>query len=150
GDMCGGKRKRPPSESDIEDDVADDSEPSKGPKQPLLSDLPPSMEPVTVTVVASPQAQAKMADDEAKPKGRKKKGKASRNEEQEKPGLAKAGPQGGPLLPPPAEPAAQANTDPEPGASNASLEFRPLRSSLAEFAPPPKPQAPEPEAVRRV
>src|SRR5262249_58006777 len=98
----------------------------------------------------SPQAQAKMADDEAKPKGRKKKGKASRNEEKEKTGLAKAGPQGGPLLPLSAEPAAQANTDPEPGASNASLEFRPLRSSLAEFAPPPKPQAPEPEAVRRV
>src|SRR5262245_23440487 len=103
GDMCGGKRKRPPSESDIEDEVAAEPEAGKGPKQPLLTDLPPSMEPVVVTVVASPQAQAKMADDEAKPKGKKKKGKASRNERHEKPTAANGAPQGGPLLPLPAQ-----------------------------------------------
>ena len=47
-DICGGKRKHPPSESDIEDDTADnqgsDSQPgAKGQKQPLLTDLPSSM-----------------------------------------------------------------------------------------------------------
>src|SRR5262249_35063160 len=38
-DICGGKRKHPPSESDIEDDTADSD--LKDPKQPLLTDLPP-------------------------------------------------------------------------------------------------------------
>jgi D-alanyl-D-alanine carboxypeptidase len=163
-DICGGKRKRAPSESDIEDDAADnqDSDPAKGSKQPLLTDLPPSMDPISVSVVASPQAQAKMAEDEANGRGkRKRKGKASRNEPAEKPALAKVvAPQGGPFLPLSAQPVSTqiaADAAAEHAASpNQPLEFAPLKSSMAQFAPlivrpsPPAPVAEPVEPVRRV
>jgi D-alanyl-D-alanine carboxypeptidase len=149
-DICGRGRKHPPSESDIEEDAADnqdsDSSAAKGPKQPLLTDLPPSMEPIAVSVVPSPQAQAKMAEDAARVKGRKKKGRGSQNSEQpaEKPATAKvASPQGGPFLPLSAEPvttqAAGDASDRVP--SNQPLEFAPLRSSIAQFAPPAPPSS---------
>jgi D-alanyl-D-alanine carboxypeptidase len=156
-DICGKGRKHAPSESDIEDDMADNQNPdsAKGAKQPLFADLPPSMDPIPVTVVASPQAQAKMAEDEMKGKCKRKRCKASRNNEQpaEKPALAKVvAPQGGPLLPLSAQPAAA------PGAAspNQPLEFTPLKSGMAEFAPPVvRPSASTPaaepaEPVRRV
>ena len=167
-DICGKGRKRAPSESDIEEDTADNQDADtrsggKGTKQPLLTDLPPSMEPIAVSVVPSPQAQAKMAADEVRSKGRKKKGKGSQNSEQpaEKPATAKvASPQGGPFLPLSAEPAsapAAPDTTPEHAApSNQPLEFAPLKSSKAEFAPPAvRPRAPAPasepaEPIRRV
>jgi D-alanyl-D-alanine carboxypeptidase len=158
-DICGGKRKRP-SESDIEDDTADnqDSDSAKGSKQPLLTDLPPSMEPIPVSVVASPQAQAKMAEDEANGRGkRKRRGKASQNEQPaEKPALAKVvAPQGGPFLPLSAQPASTqiaADATPEHASPNQPLEFTPLKSGMAQFAPPiVRPSAPAPaEPVRRV
>jgi D-alanyl-D-alanine carboxypeptidase len=162
-DICGRGRKRAPSESDIEDDTADNQDPdlrgAKGMKQPLLTDLPPSMEPIPVTVVASPQAQAKMAADEAiKGKGRRKKrGQQNGEQPSEQPALAKVvAPQGGPLLPLSARPAA-ANAAPERAVSpNQPLEFAPLKSGLAEFAPAAvRPGAPAPvaepaEPARRV
>jgi len=159
-DICGGKRKRAPSESDIEDDTADnqgsDSQPgAKGQKQPLLTDLPPSMEPIPVSVVVSPELQAKMAAEEPRGKGRRKRGKGSQNSDQpaEKPALAKVvAPQGGPFLPLSAQPAStQIAADASP---NQLLEFTPLKSGMAQFAPPVvRPSAPvaEPaEPVRRV
>ena len=164
-DICGGKRKRAPSESDIEDDTADnqDSGSAKGSKQPLLTDLPPSMEPIPVSVVASPELQAKMAAEEPKGKGRRKRGKGPQNSDQpaEKPALAKVvAPQGGPFLPLSAQPASTqiaADAAPEHAASpNQPLEFTPLKSGMAQFAPPVvRPSAPAPvaepaEPVRRV
>jgi D-alanyl-D-alanine carboxypeptidase len=161
-DICGRGRKHPPSESDIEEDADNqdsDSSAAKGAKQPLLTDLPPSMEPIPVSVVPSPQAQAKMAADEAKGKGRKKKGRGSQNSEQpaEKPATAKvASPQGGPFLPLSAEPAttqAAAGDASERASPNQPLEFAPLRSSIAQFAPiavPPSAPAPAAAPVRRV
>ncbi len=164
-DICGRGRKHAPSESDIEDDTADNQDSdsrsggAKGPKQPLLTDLPPSMEPIPVTVVASPQAQAKMAEDAAnKGKGRRKK-KGSQNSEQpaEKPAVAKVvSPQGGPFLPLSAQPAAADATSEHAASPNQPLEFAPLKSGMAEFAPPAvRPSAPAPasepaEPVRRV
>jgi D-alanyl-D-alanine carboxypeptidase len=160
-DVCGKGRKHQPSESDIEEDAADnqdsDSPGAKGPKQPLLSDLPPSMEPIPVSVVASPQAQAKMAEDEANGRGkRKRRGKASRNEPPaEKTPLAKVvAPQGGPFLPLSTQPvSAPTAADATP---NQPLEFAPLNSNTAQFAPPVlRPSASAPaaaptEPVRRV
>jgi D-alanyl-D-alanine carboxypeptidase len=157
-DICGRGRKHAPSESDIEDDTADNQDSdSKGPKQPLFTDLPPSMDPIPVSVVASPQAQAKMAEDEANGRGkRKRKGKSSRNDEPpaDKPALAKVvAPQGGPLLPLSAQPASTV-ADGTPASPNQPLEFAPLKSAMAEFAPPTvRPSAPAPapaEPVRRV
>jgi D-alanyl-D-alanine carboxypeptidase len=154
-DICGRGRKHAPSESDIEDDSVGQDPDSKGAKQPLFTDLPPSMDPIPVTVVASPQAQAKMAEDEANgvAKKRKRKGKTSQNEQPaDKPVLA----QGGPLLPLSAQPASTA-ADATPAASpNQPLEFAPLKSAMAEFAPPAvRPSAPPAaaapaEPVRRV
>lgn len=161
-DVCGRGRKHAPSESDIEDDTADNQDSdsrsggTKGPKQPLLTDLPPSMEPIPVSVVPSPQA--KMAAEEAKGKGKRKKGRGSQNSEQpaEKTPLAKVvPPQGGPFLPLSARSVA-ADATPEHAVSNQPLEFTPLKSGMAEFAPPAAPAsapvpAPEPaEPVRRV
>ena len=160
-DICGGKgRKHPPSESDIEEDLADirDSD-SKGPRQPLFTDLPPSMDPLPVSVVLSPEAQAKMAAEDAKgAKGKKKKKMSPQSNEQteDKPALAKvAPPRGGPLLPLSAQsgltPAADAA--PESASPNQPAEFTPLKSSQAQFAPPAAPAAAaaEPkEPVRRV
>lgn len=146
-DICGKGRKHAPSESDIEEDTADNADSdaqakgAKGWKQPLLTDLPPSMEPIPVSVVPSPQAQAKVAADEARSKGRKKKGKGSQNTEQpaEKPAAAKVvSPQGGPFLPLSAQPAATPTADAatEQASPNQPLEFAPLKSSMAQFAPP--------------
>jgi len=160
-DICGGRRKHPPSESDIEDDLADNGGPDapKGPKQPLFTDLPPSMDPLPVSVVPSPEAQAKMAAEDAKgAKIRKKKKGAPQSGEipADQPPLAKAGPQGGPLLPLSAQPGARAGADtaPESASPNQPLEFRPLKSGIAQFAPPAPPvvaAAAEPkEPVRRV
>jgi D-alanyl-D-alanine carboxypeptidase len=158
-DICGGKRKHPPSESDIEDDLAanSDSDSPKGPKQPLLTDLPASMDPIPVSVVLSPEAQAKMAAEDAKGAKIRKKKKGLQNGElpTDKP-LAKVAPQGGPLLPLSAQPGAQAAADPgsESASSNQPLEFRPLQSSMAPFAPAPSsasaPAAEPKEPVRRV
>ncbi|HLL26117.1 MAG TPA: serine hydrolase [Xanthobacteraceae bacterium] len=158
-DVCGGKRKHPPSESDIEEDTADSQDPdNKGPKQPLLTDLPASMEPIPVSVVPSPQAQAKMVEDEAKAKvSKKKKGKPQAMEQPvEQPAAKVVAPQGGPLLPLPGKPAVtQAAVDPA-ASPNQSLEFAPLKSSMPQFAPVavppsmPAPVAEQPaEPVRR-
>jgi D-alanyl-D-alanine carboxypeptidase len=161
-DICGRGRKHAPSESDIEDDAADNQDSdAKGPKQPLFTDLPPSMDPIPVTVVASPQAQAKMAEDEANgvSRKRKRKGKSSQNEEPaDKPALAKvASPQGGPFLPLSAQPVSTPTAaDAAPASPNQPLEFAPLKSAMVEFAPPSvRPSAPPPaaapaEPVRRV
>jgi D-alanyl-D-alanine carboxypeptidase len=162
-DVCGRGRKHAPSESDIEDDTADNQDSdsrsggTRGPKQPLLTDLPPSMDPIPVSVVPSPQA--KMAAEEVRAKGKRKRGRGSQNGEQpaEKTPLAKVvPPQGGPFLPRSAQSAA-ADATPEHAVSpNQPLEFTPLKSGMVEFAPPavhpsaPAP-APEPtEPVRRV
>lgn len=164
-DVCGKGRKHPPSESDIEEDAADnqdsDSAGAKGPKQPLFSDLPPSMEPIPVSVVPSPQAE-KMAAEEVRGKGKRKRGRGSQNGERpaEKTPLAKvAPPQGGPFLPLSAQPASTltaADATPEHASPSQPLEFAPLKSHTAQFAPPvlrPSAAAPaaEPtEPVRRV
>jgi len=165
-DICGKGRKRAPSESDIEEDTADNADSdaqakgAKGWKQPLLTDLPPSMEPIPVSVVPSPQA--KVAAEEVKGKGKRKKGRGSQNGEQpaEKPAASKVvSPQGGPLLPLSAQLAATptaADAATEQASPNQPLEFAPLKSSMAQFAPPvarPSASAPaaEPaEPLRRV
>ncbi len=164
-DICGKGRKRAPSESDIEEDTADNADSdaqakgAKGWKQPLLTDLPPSMEPIPVSVVPSPQA--KVAAEEVKGKGKRKKGRGSQHGEQpaEKPAASKVvSPQGGPLLPLSTQPAATPTADAatEQASPNQPLEFAPLKSSMAQFAPPvARPSASAPaaetaEPLRRV
>jgi hypothetical protein len=113
------------------------------------------MDPVPVSIVPSPETQAKMAAEDAKG-GKTKRKKKLQNSEQpseqpaDKPPLAKVvPPQGGPLL---LLSTQTARTEPESAAPSQPLEFRPLKSAMPQFAPPPAPApvAAGSDPVRRV
>ncbi len=149
-DICGKGRKHQPSESDIEEDTADsqgsDSPGAKGPKQPLLTR--PAAVDGAHSGVGGPLAAsaAKMAADEARGKGKRKKGRGSQNSEQpaEKPPLAKVvPPQGGPFLPLSAQPAStQPPRTPRPNT------LRPINRLNSRRSNPARRNSPRPPCVR--
>lgn len=120
--MCGGKRKRQPTESDIDDDPQDAETQEANPgapgqkgakvKQSLLVDLPPSMEPIRVFVGSASQTDAqKMVSGDDAPAAKGRRGKRGKKSSDIAPAQA-VSPQGGPLLPAPVQATALQNISP--------------------------------------